>query len=378
MKSNAALRLFSGGLEYSIDQQAALDSIWEWRASWPKAKQWFTLGGYAGTGKTTIISELLKGWRNVAVVAPTGKAVNRLKQCGVEEASTIHGLIYRPWEDLEGKIHYKRIKELEGIDTIICDEASMVNQYLFNDLLCYTKPVLFVGDHGQLEPIGENPNLMVDPNVRLEKIHRQSESNPIIRLAAAWREGREQSVYDAVQSKGYWQDKEERCTVTSKNNFEQYIDSGMQLICGFNNSRHRLNAICRERRGYGGPLPQPGEKLICLKNNKDFGIFNGQQAVCVCTHRPRRKNVEIELEMDDGRTITAACRIEQFGRNSITEHKDNEVALFDFAYVITCHKAQGSEWPGVAILEEIAGAWNPRRWRYTSTTRAKEKLVYCL
>lgn len=330
------------------------------------------------TGKTTIITSLLRFWKNVSVVAPTGKAVNRLKQVGIEGATTIHGLMYRPWEDAEGKTHFSKQPSIKAVDTLICDEASMVNQYVFNDILSYSKPILFVGDHGQLEPIGENPNLMKDPDVRLEKIHRQAESNPIIRLAAAWREGREQQVFAAIEKKGRWSDAEGKCVVTSRRDFDGYARSGMQLICGFNSTRHRLNNLVRQHRDFGGPTPQTGEKLICLQNNKQFGIFNGQQATVIEAWRPRDGRIDLELELDDGTLITAPCLVGQFGANSIKDHKDRGVALFDFAYCITAHKSQGSEWPGVVVLEEIMGSWNPRRWRYTTTTRASEQLVYCI
>jgi exodeoxyribonuclease-5 len=374
----AALKLFDDGIAYSADQQHALDLIYEWHSRWPQANQFFTLGGYAGTGKTTIISSVLNHWKNVAVVAPTGKAVNRLKQTGIEGATTIHGLMYSPWEDDEGKVHFSKRPKLDHIDTIICDEASMVNQYIFNDLLSYAKPILFVGDHGQLEPIGENPNLMKDPDAKLENIHRQAASNPIIRLASAWREGREGQVYDAIAKKGKWSSPCGKCIVTSRRDFDGYARSGMQLICGMNRTRHRLNNLVRQHKDFGGPIPQPGEQLICLQNNKQFDVFNGQQARVVEAWKPHRGRVDLEVEVDDGRIVTCQCLVDQFGRDAIKDHKDKSTALFDFAYCITAHKSQGSEWPGVVVLEEIMNSWNPQRWRYTTTTRAKENLVYCL
>lgn len=374
----AALRLFSDRIEYSGDQQRALDAIWDWRDSWTSSRQYFTLGGYAGTGKTTIISAVMATWKNVAVCAPTGKAVNRLKQVGVDGATTIHGLIYCPFEDDEGQVRYRKRPSLPDVDTIVCDEASMVNQILFNDLLSYAKPILFIGDHGQLEPVGENPNLMVDPDARLEKIHRQAESNPIIRLASAWREGRQQQVWGAMRRTGRWADADGKCTVTSRREFDGHAAGGMQLICGMNKTRIRLNEMARAARGFSRPTPEVGEKLICLKNSKYFGIFNGQQAVVVEAWRPHRKTVELEIELDSGQIITAPCLIDQFGQDAIKDHKDSKVALFDYAYAITAHKSQGSEWTGVVVLEEICSLWDARRWRYTATTRAKEQLVYCV
>ena len=329
-----------------------------------------------------MIAQLIKGWDSdaVAVVAPTGKAVNRLRQFGIAGATTIHGLIYKPYEcPVTGKLKFGKVPKLPAfVEMIICDESSMINQWVFNDLLSYAKPILFVGDHGQLEPIGENPNLMHNPDVRLERIHRQAESNPIIRLAAAWREGREAQVFAAIERKGRWSDAQGHCVVTRKRDFDGFARSGMQLICGFNNTRHRLNNLVRTHRDFGGEIPCPGEKLICLQNNKSYGVFNGQQAIVISACRPHLGVVELELEMDDGQPVCASCLVEQFGRNAIKEHKDNAVCLFDFAYAITAHKSQGSEWPGVVVFEEIVGSWDPKRWRYTTTTRAIEQLVYCV
>jgi ATP-dependent exoDNAse (exonuclease V) alpha subunit len=56
---------------------------------------------------------------------------------------------------------------------------------------------------------------------------------------------------------------------------------------------------------------------------------------------------------------------------------DQKVALMDYGYCLTAHKAQGSEWEEVLVLEEIARGWDACRWRYTTTTRAKERLTYC-
>ena len=84
-------------LELSPDQQAALDAILKWRAGNPSGDdQFLTLGGYAGTGKTTLISCLAGEWPNVAVAAFSGKAAHVLRSKGVE-ATTIHSLIYVPF-----------------------------------------------------------------------------------------------------------------------------------------------------------------------------------------------------------------------------------------------------------------------------------------
>ena len=71
---------------------------------------------------------------------------------------------------------------------IIVDEASMVDDMMIRDLRSFGVPILAVGDHGQLPPVGGVGSLMKNPNLRLEQIHRQAEGNPIIALSKMMRE----------------------------------------------------------------------------------------------------------------------------------------------------------------------------------------------
>jgi exodeoxyribonuclease-5 len=176
---------------------------------------------------------------------------------------------------------------------------------------------------------------------------------------------------------GIWQDQMGRCTVTTRSRLDAYLHSGMQVIVGFNKPRHELNSKIRGNLGRKG-APSPGEKLICLQNNARFNLFNGQECVVTGVRDQRGGIVELELEIEDGRLITAPCLARQFGVGPIKDHRDVAVLLMDFGYVLTVHKAQGSAWPEVLVLEStFASSWDARRWRYTATTRARERIVYC-
>ncbi len=353
-------------IEFSEDQSEALEKIDEWKTY--RRTQYMTLGGYAGTGKSTISSFLASSWSSTAVVALCGKAANVLRQKGVADAKTIHSLIYQPFDGIDGKVYYRRRERLEGVHSIIVDEASMVDHLLMQDLLYYGLPVLFVGDHGQLEPIGTNPNLMKDPEIRLEKIHRQANGNPILRLAAAFREGRDVP---------YWSDSEGRLQVVHRSKFKSLVCEEVQVICGFNKTRHEVNKMIRDQKKIKQHAPAPGEKVICLRNNKEFGIFNGQLFSVDSISSVSKKRPEITVISEDGRKTVVPCLLEQFGQNTLVDYRDQSVALFDYGYCLTGHKSQGSEFADVLIIEEIAGVWNPQRWRYTVATRAKERLTYC-
>ena len=103
-----------------------------------------------------------------------------------DSISTIHSYMYTPELDAKGNIIGWRFKsmakkgdwpeqdEAPYADLFIVDEASMLPAELYNDLLEYGVPILGVGDHGQLPPIKSSFNLVQDPDVRLEEIHRQA------------------------------------------------------------------------------------------------------------------------------------------------------------------------------------------------------------
>ena len=191
-------------LELSPDQNKTLKILVDFCESKNKKEDFITLGGFAGTGKTTLISELRKKINEidpkikVGFCAFTGKAVQVLKNKLVssqtllkkDDISTIHGLIYRTIEDERGAVLGWIRKEDDEIDydLIIVDEASMVDQKIWEDLRSFGIPIIAVGDHGQLPPISGSFNLMSQPQIKLENIHRQAEGNPIIQVSRLARE----------------------------------------------------------------------------------------------------------------------------------------------------------------------------------------------
>src|SRR3989339_580371 len=173
-------------MKLSADQNKALVELLAWHKDHDR-NQFITLGGYAGTGKTTLISifknEVTKAGKRIKIAfcSYTGRAAQNLKNklkeagaCSAEDSiSTIHGLIYTPIEDSNGQITgWKRKDEIER-DLIIVDEASMIDGFIWRDLLSYNIPIIAVGDHGQLPPISGKFNLMERPEILLTQIHRQ-------------------------------------------------------------------------------------------------------------------------------------------------------------------------------------------------------------
>lgn len=361
--------------DFTADQHNAVHKIDEWYRSWPDGKQTFALAGLAGCGKSYLVSYIQSQYRNVRMCAPTGKAADVQRQNGVDDACTLHSLIYNA-KVLDGKTTFTKRGSIDG-DLIIVDEAGMLATKENNDLLSFNKPVLYVGDHGQLEPIGDNPNLMAAPDCVLETIHRQAADSPILRLAMAFREGREAKVLGAMREKGWYRDPTGRMTLAKKHHAASLIGPHTQVICGFNATRHRMNQEIRKARGFDEPIPMPGESVICLSNWNKFGMFNGQLAVILGINKRGYEFTDAWIGFGKGQCECFQFLNAQFGRNTLTHFRDKQVLLLDWSYALTCHKTQGSGFDDVLVMEEISENWDVRRWRYTSVTRAKERITYC-
>lgn len=381
-------------VELSPDQDQAIERVLEWFHKTPDKR--LSLAGFAGTGKTTIIVELLSrlfGKYIVAVCAPTGKAASVLRHKGVS-ATTLHKLVYapeticnrcfqavKPVKGFDGKARcpdcktttiktkWIRVPIIEA-DLVIVDESSMLNQSMVEDVESLTSKILYVGDHGQLEPIGDDPRIMRDPDIRLEQIHRQAAKSGIVQLAHHMRRGGSPQSWEGEYSDARVVGIEKLTPIT--------LSRYDIILCGYNKTRKAVNAALRGHRGFTGPLPQIGERLICLQNDSDLGVFNGL-LVTVVGERKSFEYPRYDLVDDAGNEyLDIQVHPEQFAEEKKLEYMTKGIGLFDYGYCLTVHKAQGSEWDSVAVIEQLARGWDPARWRYTAATRAAKRLEYWL
>jgi exodeoxyribonuclease-5 len=143
-------------------QENAMNLIEEWYNNKERKSNFFYLSGYAGTGKSYLISKLPKHLglkkHQISFVAYTGKAASVLLVKGLP-ATTIHRLVYTPVEKefksklngetiVEKKIEFVKNDSIPSYKLIIVDEISMVNKKIMKDLLSFGIPVLGVGDPG--------------------------------------------------------------------------------------------------------------------------------------------------------------------------------------------------------------------------------------
>lgn len=512
-----------GVKDLSADQLAAYNSIMKWvgesthrsgsggLVALPR-QPLLTLAGFAGSGKSTVVSLVAEKIERPAFCAYTGKAASVLRRklhlagtqtVGTQKKSregamsndprpycgTIHSLIYRPCDCREpkevetlkpcptcgeetirdyggaleayatcrglgghkvsqkvfdaltkttklvyppkhedgrcklcGGKEWLRRETLDRDYNLIClDEASMCDEATLRDLQSYGVPILAVGDHGQLPPVGGNGTLMKNPHLRLEKIHRQAEGNPIIALSKIIREtGRipdDMADSDAVQFK-----KLRFVEMIIEQRYENASPARlleMGIACYTNRRRVGLNSMVRRVRGIsrdGRDIPKAGEHLVCLRNIKEQGgrmpVANGMRGVLQGdTSWKLVKDPHGEFKNDRGEAARQsetqllgsiafpedgieASAFEMFGPQfqrektySSPEELRGETgistfsmagSLFDFGWALTAHKMQGSSFDDLLAVIERPGPVSEddwRRWQYTVVTRAASKLT---
>lgn len=380
----------------SPDQKHALDQILTWYKD-PDKKSYVTLGGYAGTGKSTLLAHLRKQLDmldpklKVGFVSYTGKATRVLHGKLLDEdvkykqdtVGTIHSLIYSPIVNEKEEIVGWQQKDEIDRTLIIVDEASMVDGIIWKHLLSYKVPILAVGDHGQLPPIRGSFNLMEKPEILLEHIHRQAEKNPIIGMSIQAREhgyirpgqyGSGVTKYGKEDSDGYME----------MNELLQNYTVDTLILCGYNHTRKRLNAHIRQALGFETVRPSIGDRVICLRNNYKKRIFNGMIGTISEIQVENSDWYRAVIAMDgEDEPYSGLISSKQFGNDSalnFTKERSQIMLgdLFDFGYALTVHKAQGSQARKVVLFEERFSKMSDdewRRWLYTGVTRAEEELV---
>lgn len=334
------------------------------------------MGGLAGTGKSTILVEMTKLLPDYAVCAYTGKAANVLRRKGISTACTIHSLIYKPATDEDGKViepveFVLRAPHELFVGGFIVDEASMVSADIYRDLKTFGVPLIFVGDHGQLEPVSTDQSgfcLMRDPDVCLEKIHRNA--GEIARFAEYLRNGNEASEWPRVTM-----DRSQVNVVTGDQLASAGMEKADQVICAFNRTRVQINNSFRECLGLERGLPVVGDRIMCLQNNREHQLFNGMQGRITRIDYVKKY---LAFEDEDGREFPhIRYNPAAFGSEK-TPMRSHESVPFDWAYCCTAHKFQGSEADDVLVLEQRCGLWEMNRWNYTAASRAKKKLTWVL
>ena len=346
------------------------------------------LTGGPGTGKTTclkaLITTLADQNKRFALASPTGRAAKRLSEATGHSASTIHRLL--EFSPVDGFKHNS--ENPLDLDFLVVDEASMLDLLLMNNLLKAIRPgthVLFVGDVDQLPSVGAGDVLRdmigsgIAPVTRLNIIFRQAANSKIITNAHLINQGKFPifsqgdgdfflfPADDAVGAADWIIDiVAER--IPQKFGFNPVRDiqvlapvyRGPAGVIGLNERlQEKLNppATSKPERKLFGTIFRMGDKVMQTQNNYDKDVYNGDIGFI------RSINV-----------IEQRLIVDFYGRSVTYDWSDvDELTL---AYVVSVHKAQGSEFP-VVVMPIVTQHYTmlQRNLLYTAITRASKLCV---
>lgn len=374
-------------------------------------EKYTVISGYAGSGKSTLVRFIIDALglydNEVCFACYTGKACQVLLQKGNKNVRTLHKLLYDSFPKPEGGFFRKPKLELdEDYKLIIVDEVSMAPKELMDLLFRHRVHVICLGDPFQLPPVDKNADnhLLDKPHIFLDEIMRQAAESEIIRLSSQIRKyepidnnfkGNEVKIFD-----------------------QRELNTGMllwadQIIVGTNQTRVMINNTVRQCLGRG-QKPEDGDKVICLRNYWDFfseeesSLVNGtigylqnsfesfaQIPMWARTNDSVPRQIDIiqgDFVSDFGETyknVSMDKRLILEGVNSLdwkTAYKLQKSPKtmhlvpyeFTYGYAITCHKAQGSEYPKLLMYEEGFPYVKEEhaRWLYTAMTRGVEQVVW--
>ncbi|HEY8404291.1 MAG TPA: AAA family ATPase [Flavobacteriales bacterium] len=420
--------------------------------------------GYAGTGKTTCVSAmvrtLMESGINVVLLAPTGRAAKVLGNYSGQKSWTIHKQIYIRKSDRAGNSWFE-LKENELTNTVFfVDEASMIglesmanamgdfsSGSLLDDLIRHVYSgegcrLVLIGDGAQLPPVGsaKSPALELDflrseydlniAEVELTEVIRQKEGSGILENATRLRNSittgkSELPSFTVVPFKD---------VVRVNSDLQQYMEDalaefGKEDTIIITRSNKRANLFNQQMRArildYEEEI-NSGDRMIVLKNNyywladkdyqadfiangdvitiqrvrsfEDRGAFRFCKAVVKMPDYPDMPEFETILLCNAIWEESASLSFEKMKelaqiiaqdypdienvaklRKAIKEDPYYNALQVKFAYAITCHKAQGGQWPCVFVdqgylTDEMAGV-ELNRWFYTAFTRARQKLM---
>jgi len=365
------------------------------------------ISGYAGSGKSTLIKYIISALpvdpvTEVCYIAFTGKAATVLKQKGCYNATTAHKLLYYSKQLPSGKFIHEPRKNLEdAYKVIVVDEVSMLPKPMWDLLLSHKIYVLACGDPGQLPPVNpeDNNHVLDNPHIFLDEIMRQAQDSEIIRLSMHVREGKPLSSFQALGEQVKLFSKNEICT--------GMYDWADQILCATNDTRNYINNFIREKKGYG-PEPCVGDKIISLSNHWEFYSANGNWPLTngsigtidsffkqnkytfryirtapieyMMTHMDFEDDTFMNIPIDYNYLVNNTSTLTPIEIYKMKKNKNCDLEPpydFAYAYAITCHKAQGSEWNKVLVFKKKFpfNKEEHQKWLYTAITRAKDKLV---
>ena len=381
-------------------QEHVLQEAIKW---WKSSEQLFQISGAPGTGKTFLLYRIIDAlgipFDKIAFMAYTGQAAIVMRNAGLTTAKTIHSTLYEPVEvpvmrpdgTCELDPYYNKPvttvqfkpRDLSGISLFVIDEAGMVNEEIGQEIMNRGLKTMAIGDLDQLKPITGDPYFLVNGYVHVltEKM-RQAENNPIIYLSERALKGLPIEIGTYGKSKVIYRDE-----LTDY----EIVNSDI-MICGTNRTRDMINRNYRNNILHcTSNLPMVGEKMICRKNNwllmsDGISLVNGLSGIV--TRSPgvegfdgRTYTIDFQPYMCGGIFIDLTCDYQYLissndKKKFLKNSKYSTGEKMEYAYAITTHLSQGSQYNNGIYIEEFLRSDIQRNLLFTGITRFKDRITY--
>ena len=419
----------------------------------------FLLKGYAGTGKTSVISALVKTLQSTTLktvlLAPTGRAAKVMSNYAQKSAFTIHRMIYAV-RQIDGRTSLALKQNKFQKTLFIVDEASMIgsdggedyNQRdLLEDLFLFVNEgiqckLLLIGDEAQLPPVGLNISPALDVNIlktgffvepiltEMNQVVRQKSTSGILLNATLIRDSitkkplnwpllQHEKFKDVNTVDGY------DLPDVLNSAYDKYGRENVLIVTRSNKNANQYNRQIRSRVFWLDNQIASGDLVMSVKNNyfwiepsegeisfiangemmeimklgnvvERYGALFADATVRFCDYN-QELHYEVKLNLSSLDSNTSSMSFNEIKAiNTLIEEDYLEISnkrerwkqikkdsfynalQVKFAYAVTCHKAQGGQWPCVFVdlgympneLPEIEDL----RWLYTAVSRASEEL----
>jgi len=401
------------------------------------------LTGYSGTGKSFLVSKIIeellftKKSIRIAITAPTNKAVRVLKNLSMisddnarVDFITLHSLLgLKRNITHEGKEEYKQLfngGNLDEYSVVLVDEVSMLDNELYWVLKSQAEinkiMVLFIGDRAQIPPVNGGESILfsslLDNNYNLTEIIRQSNGNPIIKLAETIRQNekfeKETIMDENNNGVAYLKINTEEPLLDMYFNSEHFRENAnfVKVLAWTNSAVNYYNSKIRTLI-YGENCGKlcVGEKMVCNKpitNSKNQVILNNNDEFEVISFVMKKETrsydfsyYEVTINCDGNilkikllaeKSETAFSKqvnvLKKAAENAkVMDRRSAWTKYYKFLeryadvkynYALTVHKSQGSTFDNVIVINvdinRVLNQIERNKLLYTAITRAKNRL----